>query len=117
MLKLTMTTYFHLLIVLTKFYKNRIRAKEEFKLKMLNNLGTIQNFIAAWSTEGYNNLETLLRKWRKFDFTLIGVHGNSGKAAATALAPASLVYLPTPTKNSLPTNMKMVIMLSILTIK
>lgn len=54
---------------------------------------------------------------RKFDFTLIGVHGNSGNAAATALAPASLVYLPTPTKNSRPTNMKKVTVLSISTIK
>lgn len=39
---------------------------------------------------------------RQNPITLIGVQGNSGNAAATALAPASFVHLPIPTKNSLP---------------
>lgn len=34
--------------------------------------------------------------------TLIGTHGYSGNAAATALAPASFVKCDSPTKNSLP---------------
>lgn len=37
-------------------------------------------------------------------FTLIGTHGYSGNAAATALAPASFVHDDSPTKNSLPVN-------------
>ena len=43
---------------------------------------------------------------RKFgdQLTLIGTHGNSGKALATALAPASFVKSEMPTKNSLPVN-------------
>lgn len=36
--------------------------------------------------------------------TLIGTHGNSGNALATALAPDSLVKSEIPTKNSLPVN-------------
>ena len=36
--------------------------------------------------------------------TLIGTHGNSGNAHATARAPASLVNSEIPTKNSLPVN-------------
>lgn len=35
-------------------------------------------------------------------FTLIGTHGYSGNAAATALAPASFVHCDRPTKNSFP---------------
>lgn len=34
--------------------------------------------------------------------TLIGTHGYSGNAAATAFAPPSFVKLEIPTKNSLP---------------
>jgi len=34
--------------------------------------------------------------------TLMGTHGYSGNAAATALAPASFVKCDSPTKNSLP---------------
>lgn len=37
-------------------------------------------------------------------FTLTGVQGYSGNAAATALAPASFVHSDRPTKNSLPNN-------------
>ena len=37
---------------------------------------------------------------------MIGVQGNSGKASATALAPASLLVSDIPTKNSLPGNVK-----------
>lgn len=36
--------------------------------------------------------------------TLIGTHGNSGNAFATALAPASFVKSERPTKNSFPVN-------------
>lgn len=37
-------------------------------------------------------------------YTLMGVQGYSGNAAATARAPASLVQSEIPTKNSLPAN-------------
>lgn len=47
-------------------------------------------------------LETWHGKWHFIERTLIGTQGYSGNAAATALAPASLVHCDKPTKNSLP---------------
>lgn len=46
-------------------------------------------------------MKSIIRKCF-FVRTLIGTHGYSGKAAATALAPASFVHCDNPTKNSFP---------------
>lgn len=50
------------------------------------------------------DLRKIINNFWLIIITLIGQTGNSGKAAATARAPASLVNSERPTKNSLPVN-------------